>query len=48
MIELPFIPGFLISLLIIILIIRAYTNLANRIGEGIRMFFIKIWKIINN
>jgi len=46
MIEIPFIPGMLILLVIFIVIIRVYMTIANEIGELIRMFFIGLWQKI--
>ena len=46
MIELRFIPGILIGLVICIVFIRVYMTIANEIGNLIRMFFIGLWKMI--
>lgn len=46
MIEISFIPGILIFLVIYTVIIGVYMNIANEIGELIRMFFIGLWKMI--
>lgn len=46
MIEIPFIPGILILLVIFMVIIRVYMTIANDIGEHIRMFFIGLWQKI--
>lgn len=42
--EMPFIPGILILLLIVILSVGIYMRIANNIGEKIRMFFLKLYK----
>ena len=46
MTEMPFFLAILIFLIIYIVIIRIYMEIANFIGEGIRMFFTRIWQSI--
>lgn len=46
--DMPFIPGFLILLFIYILITKFYMDIANNIGEHIRMFFVELSKKIKN
>lgn len=46
MIDIPFIPGILILLMISIVIIRVYMEIANNIGEWTRRFFLFLWQII--
>lgn len=44
--EIPFIPGILILLIISIVFAKLYREIANFIGEQIRAFFLKLWKAI--
>ena len=44
MIELPFIPGIIVFLIIITIITRVHMEIANFIGEMFRLFFTIIWK----
>ncbi len=45
-IELPLIPAILILLVISILFAKLYREIANYIGEGIRILFSALWKKI--
>ena len=44
MIEMPFFLGILIFLIIFMVFIRIYMEIANFIGEEIRMLFTRIWE----
>ena len=48
MTDTPFIPAFLIGLIIAIIITRIYMKIAGFIGETIRGFFVDLWKRIKN
>lgn len=48
MIEIPFILGLFIVLIISIVIARFYGIVANYIGEQIRNFFIGLWQRVKN
>nr|WP_300002898.1 hypothetical protein [Tissierella sp.] len=45
MLEIPFIPAFLLVLLVYIIITKFYMNIANDIGDKIRKFFIALWSL---
>ncbi len=44
--DLPFIPGFLILLFVYIMLTRFWIRIANSIGEAVRMFLEKLYRII--
>ena len=44
--DLPFIPGILILLFVYIILTRFWMNIANSIGETVRMFFKNLSGII--
>jgi len=45
-IEIPFIPGILMLLIIFIVTIRVYIIISSYIGEQIRLFFVSLWQRI--
>jgi len=46
MVEIPFIPGIFILLMIFIVIARIYGIIANYIGEQIRNLLIGLWQTV--
>ncbi len=48
MVEIPFIPGNFVLLIISIVIARFYGIVANNIGDQIRKLFIGLWQKVKN
>lgn len=47
-VEMPFIPGVLISLVIFIAITRIYMIISNYTGEQVRTFFVNLWEMFRD